>query len=238
MRFDWVAVLEANSRRLADVAGQALDTPVPACPGWTTADLLDHVAGVQEFWASVTRLGGAAPTEHPVFGAAGDPVARVRAATADLVSAFRSAGPDGLTWAWWAQEPVPVGRSMRRQAHEALVHRADAEQAAGIEPDLASRLAADGVREWAELMIAGVRSPDPGRPQRVVLYSGDVGERCVVELSDGPPRLVDSTEADAIVVGAAADLDLLVWRRRGLDGLFVEGDRDLVAHLLSTPRLG
>lgn len=238
MVLDWLAVLEANSRRLAEVAADELDSPVPACPGWRCADLVDHVAGVQEFWAAVTRLAGAPPTEHPRSGVGGDPVARLRAATADLVVAFRAAGPDARTWCWWSAEPVPVAQSMRRQAHEALIHRADAEQAAGLEPDLASRLAADGVREWAELMVSGVRTQEPGHTRRVVLHAGDVGETCVVELSDGPPRLVDTTDADAIVVGAAADLDLLVWRRRALDGLFVEGDRGLVAHLLGGARLG
>ena len=40
----YVDAVADSSRRLADAAAAAgVDAPVPTCPGWTVADLLEHL---------------------------------------------------------------------------------------------------------------------------------------------------------------------------------------------------
>src|SRR5687767_2483922 len=53
---DYLAHLRDESARFLSVLRASdLARPVPSCPGWTGADLLWHLAGVQWFWGSVVR---------------------------------------------------------------------------------------------------------------------------------------------------------------------------------------
>ncbi|MGM3262735.1 maleylpyruvate isomerase N-terminal domain-containing protein, partial [Klebsiella pneumoniae] len=72
-------------------------------------------------------------------------------ASADLVAELRAADPAEPAWSWSADRTV--GFTVRRQAHEALVHRLDAEQAAGAVTALDPALAADGVHEALAVMF-------------------------------------------------------------------------------------
>ncbi|MFI2103903.1 maleylpyruvate isomerase family mycothiol-dependent enzyme [Isoptericola sp. NPDC019693] len=222
---------------------------VPACPGWTAADLAHHVALVQSFWASVVgrepgsgRPGGdVVPLERPADDAllAG----LLRDATARLVTAL--AGRDPLEPCWsWHPEGRSVGWVTRRQQHEALVHRVDAERTAGqgvtpLDPDIA----ADGVDEVLDVLLGGhpawtTFAPDGGTVAVVVDAPGEAPHRWDVGLGrvrgtgpgsgryyDVPGGLLvdDGGEPDAVVAGAAADLDLWLWGRSGRQELRVTG---------------
>lgn len=248
MEVDWLGAIATNSARLAALAAAGPDRPVPACPEWTARDLLVHLAEVQRFWAATTARGGAAPVAVPEAAVPPDDhLAEFAAnATAALLDAFRAAGPDARTWVWWADgRPVPVAHSMRRQAHEALIHRVDAEQACGQPSHLDPGLAADGVLEWLEWHSSDVRLPEQER-RRVQFRATDTSHRWLLELGDHRPRLVVvDGPADATVTATAAELDLLVWRRIGLDGsgshgagwIGVSGDRALVEHVLAAADL-
>jgi hypothetical protein len=138
-----------------------------------------------------------------------------------------------------------VGTSFRRQAHEALIHRLDAEQTAGSVTPLDAGLAADGVLELLGVMYGGP-APEWGRVEptgfHVRVDLTDVGESIWARPAlfygtdpesgknyDGPHVEVvadPGTPPDAVVAGAAADLDAWLWRRQDDAGIIVSGDRE------------
>jgi uncharacterized protein (TIGR03083 family) len=173
------------------------DAPVPSCPDWTVDDLLWHLAEVQWFWGEVvrTRASGpdAAQAAKPARPADRAGLERFFArASADLLDEL-AADPATPVWTW-AQDHS-VGFVRRRQAHEALIHRVDAELAAAaalghartaIDPGLAT----DGVDEALRIMFgapadwgtftattatATATAEDAGRPGAVQVTAVDTG---------------------------------------------------------------
>ena len=61
--------------------------------------------------------------------------------------------PDTPAWTW--SEDQTVGFIRRRQAHEALIHRVDAELTAGRRTPMDPGLSADGVDEALRVMYGG-----------------------------------------------------------------------------------
>ena len=107
---------------------------MPGCPDWDAADLLWHLAGVQHSGPIVGAAPGArrgrtrprAPASYAELLAFFDDY------SAALVAALEEADPAEPAWSW--SDEQTVGFTFRRQAHEALIHRLDAEQAAGEGP--------------------------------------------------------------------------------------------------------
>ncbi|MFC7878068.1 maleylpyruvate isomerase family mycothiol-dependent enzyme [Isoptericola sp. NPDC057391] len=248
---DALASLARDSALLvAAVHAAPAGAEVPACPGCTAGDLAFHVASVQSFWASVVGRepgaglpgGDVVPLERPADD--GALAALVRDATAWLVAALAGRDPGEPCW-YWHPEGHSVGWVTRRQQHEALVHRVDAEQAAGqgVTP-LDPGIAADGVDEVLDVLLGGhpawtTFTPAGGTAAVVVEAPGETPHRWDVELGrvrgTGPEsgRAYDvpggrlappGDRPDAVVVGAAADLDLWLWGRGGPEGLRVTGD--------------
>jgi uncharacterized protein (TIGR03083 family) len=229
------------------------DQPVPTCPGWSVADLTWHLAEVQWFWASVVdRLvldpDELTPPERPVDGAL---AAALGDQTSRLVAALTRRRPDERCWSWHA-DGWSVGWVGRRQAHEALIHRVDAELAAGADVTPPSTaLAADGVAEMVEVMLDlpawGAFTPD-GTAAR--LTAEDAGAAWLLALGrfqgTDPEtgtdhdldyaRTADPEEVLEVVgevTGTAWDLDRWVWGRGPLDRLRSSGAADLPDRLRS-----
>ena len=152
-----VAIRDQSERFLEAIAGAAPKGDVPSCPGWSATDLLWHLGEVQHFWASVAS--GLPPDEiaDPVRP---DDVARLRSFVAgagtELLSGLSSHEPTHRCWSWHPSGGT-VGWVARRQAHEALIHRVDAELAAGLDVRPPSvDLALDGVDEALMVFVHGV----------------------------------------------------------------------------------
>src|SRR4051794_29293846 len=187
MRLDYLHHLERESARFGSalVAAPA-DKPVPSCPGWTATDLLWHLAEVQWFWGEIVRSGATSPEEYaeperPVDRAALEAFYRV--ASAGLVAALAAADPATPAWTWSSDQTV--GFIRRRQAHEALIHRVDAELAAGDRTPIDPLLAADGIDEALRVMYGGhpewaTFAAEPGRAVRIT--TTDIGRSWVVTL--------------------------------------------------------
>jgi uncharacterized protein (TIGR03083 family) len=237
---DYLSVIAADSERIAELASAHPQEPVPACPDWKGFNLLIHFTEVQQFWVWVTRLGGAAPdrAERPVFDEKIDEVEAARAATADLIAAFTEAGMDAPTWVWWTTDNRDtVLGSVRRQAHEALIHRVDAEQTAGLDSVIDPELAADGIAEFLERMISDVApSSWTAASGLIELHATDVNQRWYVRLDEAGAHLDVQPEGPtlATISGPAYDLDLTLWRRSGWNTLTFEGDLDVIEDFLTS----
>lgn len=248
---DYLRHLRSDSDRLREVlAGCDPEARVPGCPDWTATDLLGHHGGVLEFWATVIEQRPAEPTvdEDDLARPTGleNLLAHHATQTDRLVAALTAAGPAEPAWSW--SDEQTVGFTFRRQAHEALIHRLDAEQTAGALTPLDPALAADGVEEALVVMFGGTPAwgTFTGAEQYVRVDLTDRDESVWVEIgrftgtdpasgttydeddiSAVPPR---EEEPDAVVDGEAVVLDTWLWRRRDDTGITVTGDPDVVAH--------
>lgn len=253
MPIDFDRHLAAESDRfLVAVLAARSGARVPACPDWDADDLLWHLGHVQAFWADILRNRPAAPDDdqdEPERPA--DRVGLVsfyEASTADLRTLLAEAADDEPAWTWHATEHT-VGFIRRRQAHEALIHRVDAEQAAQSPTPLDPELAADGVLECLDWMYAGKPAWGTFTPGggSVAVETTDTGDRFLVGLgrfAGHDPRSdkdVDDVDivvtrdadapAEATIRGAAAALDLWLWHRRDAEGLTREGEQAPLAAL-------
>jgi uncharacterized protein (TIGR03083 family) len=244
------AVLEAETERfLETLAGVDLDTEVPTCPGWDVAELLWHLAEVHGSWAQIVGRLLQDPSEVDELERPDDPALRTFAAQqrVDILEALTRRSPSERCWSW-SDLGGDVAWVARRQAHEALIHRADAELAAGVvvsSPDAA--LAADGVDEVIRGFLVGVPEWATWTPDgtTIALECTDAGRRDVVglgrmtgtspvsgrrydldaaELRDDP-----ATRAEAEVRGDAWSLDRWLWGRGGGEALTITGGREVVA---------
>lgn len=211
-----------------------LDVPVPPCPGWTVADLAYHLGEVHYFWGEVVRRRLAAPeVEPPARPHDGELVAWAADQAAGLQRALREADPAAPVWTWAPQKDVAF--IVRRMAQETAVHRWDAQAAAGdprpIEPELAS----DGVDEFFAFFLDDESRGGAAVGGSVHLHATDTpGEWLVREGADGVLTVTaEHAKGDAAVRGPASDLLLALWRRIGLDGVEVLGDRDVAERLVA-----
>ena len=163
-----------------------------------------------------------------------------------LVRALGERSADDGCWSWDA-EGHNVGWVRRRQAHEALIHRVDAEMTIGRASVIDTELAVDGVDEilpgqiegpvpdWAAVTLDGlqavVRCTDSDRAWTSAVFRGtspvsgkshDFDTVMVIEATDDPL---------AEVVGPAVAMDLWLWGRGSLNDLSVSGDRALIERL-------
>jgi uncharacterized protein (TIGR03083 family) len=246
---DHLILLDRYSERFLQLARSVdLDALVPSCPGWTAADLVHHLAEVQHFWASIVegRLddpGGVEPKPRP-----GDP------GLADLFddarrllwSALGGAAPDDSCWSW-SETGGTVGWVARRQHHEAAIHLADLELAAGGRPQLQHATAVDGIAEMIDVMLGEFPRWMSYEPQWLVevevpdfdtatlltvgLLSGTGPESGTVYIDLPGARRAEYGLPDAIVSGPAEAMDLWLWGRGPVDDLTVTGEGDAVEAL-------
>jgi uncharacterized protein (TIGR03083 family) len=242
---------DESTRFRAVLADCDPEARVPGCPDWTAGDLLWHLARVQWFWGTTIRTRPAPPEGDDDDEVAGPErptsydglLAAYDEYSAALVTELESADPAEPAWSWSTEQTV--GFTFRRQAHEALIHRLDAEQTAGEVTPLDPELAADGVDEALAVMFGG-KPPwgsFAGLPHFVRVDLTDTGESVWVQLgtfsgtdpesgttyTDEPDIDVvadPGTEPDAVVAGQAAALDAWLWRRGDDADIAVTGDRD------------
>ncbi|MBO3101802.1 maleylpyruvate isomerase N-terminal domain-containing protein [Cellulomonas fengjieae] len=255
----YAQVIAQESARAADALDAAAPTaPVPSCGDWSAADLAFHLGEVQDFWSQVVGNAPVGPdgvqdAERPPDG---EVVAFLRTRTRALLAALAAHDPQDACWSW-SPTGGTVSWVLRRQAHEALVHRVDAEQAAGLPVgDPGTALAADGVDEMLTVMVSGLppwATFDPDG-QRVRLHATDAGQEWVMafgrfrgtspttgtqyddecaELVGGAPWEGEDDDVAATVSGAAWDLGRWLWGRATRDALALEGDAAAVDRLRS-----
>jgi uncharacterized protein (TIGR03083 family) len=253
---DYLGHLARESARFREILRDAPpDAQVPTCPDWDADDLLWHLGRVQWFWASVVR-------ERVTLDEDAERLEAIRPddrvalwdffdrSSAELLDALASTPSDTRVWTW--SDDHTVRFILRRQAHEALIHRVDAELTVGRRTPLDRHLAADGVDEALSVMYGGQPSwgqfrPEEGRQVRIV--STDTGDSWRVALgrfAGADPEGAEVDEADlrvvpdiagapapATVAGAAGDLDCWLWHRPTSGGIERSGDAGVLDALES-----
>jgi uncharacterized protein (TIGR03083 family) len=197
--------LEADYRRIREVAPGGLEARVPTCPDWTVADLTRHVGQVYLHKVECMREGAERETDWPPAGLRDeDPVALLNRAYADLVAELTTRNPGDLGGTWYAPDPT-AGFWFRRMAQESVIHRIDAELAVGaaVAP-VPDDLALDGIDELLKVFVA---------------YSvTEWGDYFTEALANSPGRTYK------IQAMAPADMPAVAWRIKTSPGHFtVEG---------------
>ncbi len=248
---DYLSYLDDESARfVALLAGADPGAKVPSCPDWNAADLLWHLTEVQWFWGSIVGKAlsdpGAAEADKPERPDDYAALLDLQRRSTDRLLAAVSAGDDSDPMWTWLDDDQTRGFTRRRQAHEALIHRLDAEQVVGEVTPLDARLATDGVDEALRIMFGG--TPDWGEFRweagPVVVVARDTGGRWSAEIGrvvghrgsgedvDEPSLEVhDGRTADPVaqVNGTADALDSWLWGRVGDKAVEREGDQQALA---------
>lgn len=241
----------------AVLAGCDPTAPVPSCPDWSAADLLWHLTTVQWFWTTAVidrpaEVNEAQKPERPE--AYVDLLREFSQWSAALVGALDGVHPAEEAWTW-SGEPADhtIGFILRRQAHEALIHRLDAELAAGVASEVPAELAADGVKEVLTVMYGGcppwgswsplphyarIDTTDTGHEiwVQLGLFNGTSptnGEEYVDEEDLHVVDAPDDLEPDVVLDGPAGALDAWLWHRGDDSEISVAGDRAVFDRFLA-----
>jgi uncharacterized protein (TIGR03083 family) len=256
---DYLTHLARDSARFVEVLRpKPPESRVPTCPDWGADDLLWHLAEVQWFWGAIVTRGLTAGADVKALDNGGRPVDRdvllafFERASSDLHHNLSTTSPDTAAWTWADEQTV--GFIRRRQAHEALIHRLDAELTAGERTPMDADLSTDGIDEILRVMYGGAPSwgrftPDPTQTLRI--RTTDTGQSWLLTLGqftgtdddgtthDEPDLRVAESDtggsdtgetAAATVSGTAADLDCWLWHRPPTGEIERTGDPQVLQH--------
>jgi uncharacterized protein (TIGR03083 family) len=256
---DYLSHLTTESTRFAAALQSSQPgAQVPTCPDWDAEDLLWHLTEVQWFWGRIVRDRltrradvraldiGVRPGDRRAVLAFYDRVSH------DLVDLLSAETPDTPVWTW--ADDQSVGFVRRRQAHEALIHRVDAELTSGERTPLDADLCTDGVDEVLRVMYGGAppwgvftaepaatirfRTTDTDRTWLVTLgrfVGTDPDSKDEVdELDLRVAGEDDGAEAAAVIAGSAADLDCWLWSRPTFGSLERSGDAAVLTRFDAT----
>jgi uncharacterized protein (TIGR03083 family) len=238
----YLECLAADHGDLRDAAASVeLTTPVPNCPGWTMGDLIFHVAEVYLHKVTVMRT-GEWPEQWPPPGAPEEPeLPLLSRAYGELITEFRTRQPTDATPTWYDPDQT-VAFWIRRMAQETVVHRIDAEQAAGLPVTAVPEdLAVDGVDEVLKRFL-GYDVPGLGQLEGGHL-AGDSGQDTITVMAGQAawtvrpsPRVVvvedGPSENPRVLIQAAPDPMLRwLWGRAGDDTVRLTGEQAWAGYL-------
>jgi len=242
---DATSFITRESDRFASVLA-SLDpiTPCPSCPGWTARDLIAHLTQVHHFWATVlaedirsdedaSRIDDS-PPELPESI---DEILPVRAAaTRALTAALDNLDDAEPRWTWWPSDQT-VGFTRKMQVCEAVMHRVDAELAAGLDPSPIDRdVAAHCLSHCVNVMWGWLPDGASHTSRGIVRIASD-GQEWFIDVGDYPgtggepiPRAQRAAAGAEPTVEIAGDLEELArwaWGRGGQ--VMITGDKTGVA---------
>jgi len=227
-----LAATGSEGRRLLDACEASPDALVAACPGWTNLDLAIHTTSVYRRVAHWCTIRATKPERWPDHKPS-DPLAPwdwCRDGLDLVLAALGDIGAEEAVWSW--SDRRDGGFYHRRMVHESVVHRWDAESAAGSPGSIDSEIAADGVDE---ITAVGLRFRGDGTPIEypdgdVLLIRTDGAQRWRLRAMDGTLQVARGADAGAsaaaTVAGTAEDLLLYMWNRATV-GVNVSGDESV-----------
>lgn len=207
---------------------------VPTCPEWTLSDLAGHVASAFRWVEDMVRNKATEFTPIPERPEGWEDVsAWFEDGLAALLATLEMADPGEPVWNWMVMAPGPGSFWYRRMAHEASIHRWDAENTV-YTPDAIDRpFALDGIDEYLTIASKWLElGPRPELAGSLGLQTTDAELATTVVLApDSLERRQGLDGADCVVRAGASDLLLWLVRRRALldDGISFDGDVSVAA---------
>jgi uncharacterized protein (TIGR03083 family) len=250
-----LASVAEQTKTFADrVHGQDPSTPVPTCPEWTLAELVGHVGATQRMVAILVggRLTDPTAAFTDMDTGPADPAAWrdwLADTSAAALEAYR--GVTDSTPVWDPSGTAPgVPFWARRLFGEIVVHGVDAAIAVGAPCEVAPEHAVEAIDDWLETMTSpGYAAARPDFVDAIHdtghalhFHATDTGtgwrvrrkpELVVLERVHAEATANADVTADATARGPAAELLLVLTRRRPLDAagnLQLLGDRALLDH--------
>ncbi|MGD6754520.1 maleylpyruvate isomerase N-terminal domain-containing protein [Streptomyces sp. BH105] len=228
--------LAADFERLGTAAAQAPTAQVPSCPDWTATDLVRHVGEVyaHKTQAILAATPGTEPEWPPKGTSDEEPFALLHRAYTALRTAIETRDPADPSGTWYAPDQT-VGFWIRRMAQETVIHRIDAELAAGgpvtAVPD---DLAVDGVDELLKVFTAYAvtewsdyfREPLAASPGRTYEVRAEAGKGAAWRIRTGADPSFTVENVEDVEAGGSADVTLSgtptallrdLWNRAGTD---------------------
>jgi uncharacterized protein (TIGR03083 family) len=233
-RDEYLAHLARDGGRMVDLARGDLDATVPTCPDWTLRDLIEHTVGVYGWLADA---GGVERDGPPTDRIDVTPAPReshadwLRTTLDGVLTTMSAIDPAARRWTYARGADDVAQWYFRRLAQETLVHRLDAELAAGDVTAVDPALAVDGVDEMCDVFLplaTGQAIGGDGRSLHLHATDAD-GEWTLTLHPDRVDVVRGHGKGDAAVRGAARDLLLQVWGRDPIGEVEVFGDEDVVA---------
>lgn len=234
--------------RLADAVGRFtevvtesdLHTPVTSCPGWTTYDVVVHLANVHAWAATIVETGRPTPQQND-----GPRTRRPRVAAEwyagkaeDLLAVLRDVDPERPCWNLVSDRGVS-GFWRRRQLHETTIHTLDLDRAAGRSVRVSPLLAEDGVDEVLKVCLRCMHQqgyPAALTAPLVVAASDTACAWTLTPQPDGPPLIsvgAPPARPGDSITGPAEVLYRALWKRGRADELTWLGDPSRVEAFLA-----
>jgi uncharacterized protein (TIGR03083 family) len=231
----YLSTLQRGNARFAEAAAGAVlehgwRARVPGCPDWDLADLVWHLAEVQDFWGWVVRTRAQDPSgyQDPVRRPDDELLGYLAGRSAQLETVLAGAEPAEPVWTWGQRHDV--GFVLRIQALEATVHCFDAEDVLGDVHPLPAGVGLAGIDAWLELMVpAALPGGPPENAHPVVLHAVDADVERTLFPGTRPFPI-------ATLTGNAGDLLLALWRRVPVEVLTVDGDSLQAAAMIGLVR--
>jgi len=237
----YLECLAADYGDLRDAAAAVeLTAPVPTCPGWTMGDLVFHVAEVYLHKVTVMRTGEWPKQWPPPDAEHAAKLPLLGRAYGELIAEFSARRPTDPAPTWYDPDQT-VAFWIRRMAQETVVHRIDAELAAGLPvTPVPDDLALDGVDEVLKRFLGydtedldqleGGHLARDGQDTITVL----AGQTAWTVRPAPQEVVVDDGAADnpRVVIQAAPDPMLRwLWGRADDDAVRLSGDPAWAAYL-------
>lgn len=236
--------LAHDGARIADLAREHLEAAIPTCPGWTLQNLVEHLGMVHRWQTEAARVdaGGFPDMSGAVLAPAeGSSWADwLQEGVDDAVRTMSTLDPDAPRWTWAKPDGGDTAQwYFRRIAQETLVHRIDAELAAGEVTAVDPVFAVDGVDEMCDVMLPLAKGQQIGGGGKTVhLHATDAeGEWLLTMHDDHVDVARGHAKGDAAIRGTARDLLLEVWGREPIGAVEVFGDESAVATFRRGARL-
>jgi uncharacterized protein (TIGR03083 family) len=232
-----ICVLEREARRILVLAGSGtggdlLARSVPSCPDWTFGEVVKHLGNVYNWAGTVVEGRLSQPPRRDALPRRPEHMSSpewMSDRLDRLVVALSKVPEDADVWTFSSKDPT-AAFWWRRQAHETLIHRVDAEAASKVAvTPVEPPLAADNIDELFELSFTdagagtgGAQGIEP--PASIHLHAEDLeGAEWTVDTRN---RSVSRrhAKADVALRGSAWALSRWCWGRPVFGELECFGD--------------